>query len=611
MMPASPRASSRNGEQSAKSTALSGIRQLERQFGQLPESGFNKALRLLTVLERGNTIDARTPFFGSRRGEKFVYRDREEIASILDSKIEGVSSGDTDMLEVLRQLEMDQRKDIGPWSMFLPWSEDGPKKAVAVYANKSYTEALDGKALSNALEWVQTMVKTQSVQLTSIDQAIEGTKSSDDELSPTGLDTTTNSGYPYFSSGWRPTEIGPRSNNPELAEVFRYHKEQAQKWLNESNAAKGSIPDWVAISFQRLVQKGPEPFGPKTKRLVIAFPKEEAILAKTFTPALMDQIRTFKADGGVRVMCAWFELPVIDVNMQHMLNIAHENDRTVLSGDVSNFDATVPPDLLLRVGNVVASWIRGGERLVNMLFEAMISATSLLTPGKLYKATTSSLKSGSGLTNLTGSLSNLTMLRYGHERGLYKIENICVLGDDFVMDGPGVEPDAVSECFSHFGMLAHPDKQFFTSRSLHYLQRLHWLGRPGGIASVYRTLGHVLGLERLPSGKNYGPYAYIVRALSQIQNCVFNPYFGALIDTVKEGDKYSLGADFADPMQLLAKAGPVGAEMLEVSANQPWKVTGSETSFSNWLVNGYLRGEKLPQGGGDLFMRVYGKVPDL
>jgi hypothetical protein len=611
MMAASPRPSSREGDQSAKSTVLSGLRQLERQFGPLPKEGFNRIFRLMTVLERGNTIDARTPFFGTRRGEKFVYREREEIASILDSKIQGVSSGDTSLDEVLQNVEMDQRKDIGPWSMFLPWSEDGPKKAVAVFSDKTYSDAFDDKALSNALQWVQTMAKTQSVQPTSIDQAIEGTKSGDDELSPTGLDTTTNSGYPYFSSGWRPTTEGPKSDNPDLAQVFRYHKEQAEKWLNECNAPRGAIPEWVAVSFQRLVQKGPEPFGPKTKRLVIAFPKEEAILAKTFTPALMDQLRTFKSEGGTRVMCAWFGLPVIDVNMQHMLTIAHENDRTVLSGDISNFDATVPPDLLFRVGDVVATWIRGSERLVKALYKAMIEHTALLTPSKLYKATTSSLKSGSGLTNLTGSLTNLTMLRYGHERGLYKIENVAVLGDDFVIDGPGVEPDAISECFSHFGMIAHPDKQFFSPRSLHYLQRLHWLGRPGGIASVYRTLGHVLGLERLPSGKNYGPYAYIVRALSQIQNCVFNPYFGMLIDTIKEGDKYSLGSDFADPMQLVAKAGPIGVEMLSISANQPWKVTGGETSFMNWLVNGYLRGEQIPQAGGVLFSRVYGQVPDL
>jgi hypothetical protein len=546
-----------------------------------------------------------------REGEKFVYRDREEIASILDSKIKGVSSGDTSLDEVLRNVEVDQRGEMGPWSTFLPWSEDGPKKAVAVYSDKSYSEALDGKALSNALEWVQTMAKTQSVSLQSIDRAIEGTKSGDEVLSPTGLDTTTNSGYPYFSSGWRPTEAGLNSENTELAEVYQYHKEQAQKWLNESNAPDGAIPEWIAVSFQRLTQKGPEPFGPKTKRLVIAFPKEEAILAKTFTPELMEQLRAFKAEGGVRVMCAWQPLPVIDVNMQHMLAIAHENDRTVLSGDISNFDATVPPDLLIRVGDVIASWIRGYGYMVKALYTAMVNHTWLLTPGKFYSATPSSLKSGSGLTNLTGSLCNLTMLRYGHERGLYKMSNVCVLGDDFVIDGPGVEPEAISDCFSHFGMNAHPDKQFFSPRALHYLQRLHWLGLPGGMASVYRTLGHVLGLERLPSKKSYGPFVYIVRALSQIQNCVFNPFFGALIDTIKEGDKYSLGADFADPMELVAKSGPIGEDILRVDANAPWKVTGSETSFANWLVNGYLRGEEIPRAGGALFSRVYGKVPDL
>lgn len=305
-------------------------------------------------------------------------------------------------------------------------------------------------------------------------------------------------------------------------------------------------------------------------------------------------------------MCAWFPLPIIDRNMQRMLHVAKENDRVVLSGDVSNFDATVPPDLLIRVGRVIAKWIRGREVLVNNLFEAMVANTWLITPVKLYPATMSSLKSGSGLTNLTGSLVNLTILRYGHECGLYKIVNLAVLGDDFVIDGPGVSPESVSTCFSHFGMEAHPDKQYFTADSLHYLQRLHWIGRPGGIASVFRTLGHALGLERVPPNEDWNSYAYVVRALSQIQNCVFNPNFQPLIDTLREGDKYELGAIFADPDELVAHAGPVGKDILRTDSNRPWKVAGGDTSFKNWAVNGYLRGERLPPPGEALFHRVYG-----
>jgi hypothetical protein len=565
----------------------------------------------MQVLERGNVIDARTPFFGERRGEKFHYRDREEIAAILDEKIKGISSGDTDLDEVLRNLEMDQRRDLGPWSQFLPFSQDGPKKAVAVYTDKSYSETLDGKSLERSLEWEMSLVKQQSVQPTSIDVAIHGTQSGDDVLSPTGLDTTTNSGYPYFSSHWAPSDDGLNADNEELAEVLQYHRKKSQELLSECNASGGSIPAWVAVTFQRLVPKGPEPYGPKTKRLVIAFDKTEAILAKTFTPGVQMALRKAVADGGVRIMCAWFTKSVIDVNMQHMLSVAYENDRTVLSGDITNFDATVPPDLLLRVGNVVASWVRGSERLVNALYKAMVANTYLLSPGKFYDAQPSSLKSGSGLTNLTGSLVNLVVLRYGHELGLYKIENVCVLGDDFVIDGPGVDPESISECFSHFGLVAHPDKQFFSPRALHYLQQCHWLGRPGGIASVYRTLNHVLGLERLPTGKNYGPYFYSVRALSQIQNTVFSPFFSSLVDLVRSGDKYELGASFANPLDMLKESGPLGEEIVRIDTNKPWKVTGGETSFQNWLVNGYLRGEHIPDAGGALFQRVYGKVPDL
>jgi hypothetical protein len=373
--------------------------------------------------------------------------------------------------------------------------------------------------------------------------------------------------------------------------------------LNERDSKP---PFWVAYAGQRLVQKGPEPYHPKSKRLVIAFPKDEAILWKLFSPPLMDEIRNWKLSGGVTIMCGWFDLPTIDVNMQLMLETADSNGRTVLSGDVSNYDASLPDFAIRDVGYVAASWINGHKFLVQNLVDAMLYNTHLMTPVKLWDATTSSLKSGSGGTNLLGSLTNIAIQMYGEEAGLYKLNNLAVLGDDFLIDGDGVSPDATAECFKHFGMESHPDKQFYEPKMLHYLKRLHQLGRPGGVASVYRTLGSALAFETLQfRPEEWNKYAYIVRALSQLQNSTFNPAFEDLVHYLESGDKLHLGREM-DPDEIVSSSGKAGEKMLRADEVATWKHQSKKNPFSNWTVNGVLRGDILPPPGQELFNRVHG-----
>jgi hypothetical protein len=435
--------------------------------------------------------------------------------------MKSVSSGDPQLDRIISRLEDEQAKDIGEWSTFLRWSEDGPKKAVAVYSDKTPPGHFDELAFARALEHVAAQVKSQTIEISSIEKAIHGTQTSDPgDIVETGLDTTTNSGYPYFNPGWAPDPEGSGSENTDKSKAYEYAKAEAERLLRETNEESAPVPHFIAVSFQRLVQKGEDIANEKRKRLVIGFPKEDAILHKLYTPRLMIELRKGVCPGGVRRMCGWTNLPIIDVNMQHMLREAESNGRTVMSGDVSNFDASVPPNILLAVGKVIASWIRGYSILVRKLIEAFVQNTTLITPNKIYSATPSSVKSGSGITNLIDSEVLLTALYYGEELGLYKIHNEAVNGDDFIVDGDGVTDKSIEESFSHFGLVVHPEKQFSEPRALHYLQRLHWLGRPGGIASVMRTLGHVLSLERIPPRKDWNSYAYIVRALSQVNNCV-------------------------------------------------------------------------------------------
>jgi hypothetical protein len=336
-------------------------------------------------------------------------------------------------------------------------------------------------------------------------------------------------------------------------------------------------------------------------------PKEEALLCKIITVNLMKSLRGVRLNN-VLTMCGWYNLQTIDIQMQILLANADKAGRTVLSGDVSNFDASIPPELMIDLGAIIGRWVRGGEHLADNLVRALTYKTGLVTPDKFWPETMSSMKSGSGFTNLLDSLINLTILFYGEEMGYYKIQDACVLGDDFVIDGEGVNPESVTKAFSDFGMESHPDKQFYEEKALHYLQRLHYLGRPGGIASVMRTLGHALGFENMVYRPgDFNSYTFVVRALSQVQNCAFNPFLLPLLNTLKDGDKYKLGAEITNPKELLTMSGKAGEDILRINTTATWKRSG--VPFENWLVNGALRGEEPPQAGNALFRRVYGQDP--
>jgi hypothetical protein len=366
------------------------------------------------------------------------------------------------------------------------------------------------------------------------------------------------------------------------------------------------VPDWWAIVAKRLAQKK-DPM--KRKRIVIALEKAEAVLWKTFTPALMDIMRAVEI-GGIRPFVAWIDLPVIDVEMQKLLNRATNAGRNVLSGDLASFDATIPPWMIVEMGEVMESWFKPGMGwIARGLCSALANNVNLITPNKVYPAQPSSMKSGSGGTNLLDSLCNMTAQFYGEEIGLYKIEALCVQGDDFVVDGPGIQPDGIAEAFDHFGMIAHPTKQMYEPNALSYLQRIHYKDRLGGISSTFRTLGSIESYERLRyrSG-DWNGWVDVVRAISQVENTVFNPAFVPFVQFIQRGDKFELGANIA-PSRVLELSGDVGKDVIQHDVNASWKSAQSESGFDRMLVNRVLRGDNqlAPQGSREFFLQAYGR----
>lgn len=547
----------------------------------------------------GNNADWRSPIFG-----KF---SREEIIARWDKIYnQGIMADDTmdDQSKVLlTQMESGQRANISVQSAYLPWSQDGPEKVKAIYSDKPKKPELVEEALVKALTKVQALLPSGVLKMQSLENAINASRNNAHAIDEPGLDISTNAGPPTFNRHWWPS-----SGQPKLARL----RSEVSKAIILSRAKKaieiskaGDSPSWWAIVAKRLAQKK-DPM--KRKRIVIALEKAEAVLWKTFTPQLMDLLRKVVTKSGVRTFVAWVGLPAIDLDMQKMLKHAADSKRTVLSGDLSSFDATIPPWLMESMGEVISTWMSPeASYLPKALCRSLAYKVSLITPDHIYGEQPSSMKSGSGGTNLLDSLINLVALYYGEALGWYVVDSVCVQGDDFVIDGEGIAPEAIANAFSHFGMIAHPDKQLFQPNALSFLQRLHILGRMGGISSTYRTLGSILSYERLRYKKTeWNGWVDVVRTLSQLENVVFNPLFMTFIKFVKGGDKFELGATIS-PSRVLALSGDVGKDTIQRDVGAAWKSSSSINGFSRMLVNRALRGESLPpQGGNAYFLCAYG-----
>jgi hypothetical protein len=545
----------------------------------------------------GNETDLRPPFF--TKGGKLP--PRQEIVENFKPSF----NTDPELAEILLEVEESERKNIGPMSPFLPYEQDGPRKVQAVYSDKSVGVGFNASAWKRSGERLDAMFSGKVYDLTSIEDAISGEKAhpEEDEFD-VGMDTSTNSGDPYYLSGWKPSAGTDPKRLPETVEAYKYYRDRVATFIEEQSEPHSRPMHYMCIMGQRLVQKA-EDKANKRKRLIIAFPKDNAILDKLVSPQMMVDMRKWTLPGGVLSLCGWTNLTQIDVQMQKMLSYAESNGRTVLSGDVSNYDASLPPAVLQDTGYIAARHTSKPKLYMNDV-DAMLYNSSLITPTKLWTSQPSSLKSGWGWTNLLGSLTNFRIQLYGEEVGIWKLDNLAVLGDDLVLDGNHVTPEALSEVFSHFNMESNPTKQFYKRKALHFLQRVHFLGIPGGIASVYRTLGSFLSFEKFSyRAREWSWEAYDVRALSQLQNAVFNPAFLDLLQYARSGDRHDLGSDYS-PKELARKAGKPGEEMLKEDRNAPWKRMEKATAFENWAVNRVLRGEILPPMGNERFRSVHG-----
>lgn len=580
------------------------------QLPHIPGS-LNRLNMWMLRMEKGNRIDDRTPIYS--------WLDRPSIKAGLWGQVRDnvdlltANGAFEPFVKAWDEVEQDQASNWGPQSQFLPWTLDGPKKLHAVMSDKPPLRDLNWNAVRKAQEWISSLLPPASIHAITIKEALAGMHG-DPKFA---LDPTTNAGYPSWVRIWYPKTEEQTDEARRM--TFKLVVDQASAlWdlaHNQPDYRKLVRDRWGTAS-QRTVQKGMEPLKPndkgelKGKRLVIAMPKDESILSKTVSsPMQFDLTRVRNKSSGVRLIPAWAPMPVLDRNLQKFLQHAHDHKRIPLSGDISAFDASVPPFVIWLVAQAMSVWMDQPTAAIFLSLEFSDTyRTGVISPDRVVEPCPSSVKSGSNFTSINGCMINAFIQKYGEFAGYYEADQLCVMGDDFILDGDGVTPEAISHAFADFGMVCNASKQFVYPDAVHFLQRLHVLGMPGGMGSIFRVGGSTLAVEDDTQMKwdERNRYAFIFQALARLENANFNPEFETLVRFIAQGDKrYHLGEKMSI-QEIVRGAGSYAERKLMEASLKPWKSTGSGVPFTHWAVNRVLRGEKLPPPGQERFKAIYG-----
>jgi len=259
------------------------------------------------------------------------------------------------------------------------------------------------------------------------------------------------------------------------------------------------------------------------------------------------QVPLFRALRDLSPFSAWRGQIAVNAAVTALLD---SRPGDVLSVDFTSFDASVPFDVLTRIYAIVASWFTGeSEPLVRFVAEAFMRSGIYLPDGQYYHGTerTGGVPSGSGLTNLVGSLVNLWVFHYASHRDGGRVIHSQVNGDDGIFVFKDALIPRVSEILlDELGMLVKmdPAKNLVSGDQVRFLQMEHHRshrveGLLVGSRPVSRVLVKMTGMERRVPVKRLGlrvasPVRWrgifnTFRWLQQMEACADHPHFEGFV----------------------------------------------------------------------------------
>jgi len=268
--------------------------------------------------------------------------------------------------------------------------------------------------------------------------------------------------------------------------------------------------------------------------------KSRAIFGMSLVPNLLkDMLFTTVVEEAKRRMafCALHSRAAVDIAVTGVLKLA--GDRPILSIDFSNFDASLPSEVIGYCFDALAHWFHATDRPLVRWCQENFQRTGIFVPGDPFSLLSGSdrtggVPSGSVLTNLIDSMANFWLITYAaHRLGVF-IERYLLQGDDGVyLFSASLPLDSLAEVLLvECGVLLSTGKCHYGPHEVHYLQMVHhvdWCkdGRYPGIRPIMRVLNGMMSYERKRED-DWSAMHSSLRWIQQVDNASAHPAFGRL-----------------------------------------------------------------------------------
>jgi hypothetical protein len=321
----------------------------------------------------------------------------------------------------------------------------------------------------------------------------------------------------------------------------------AHDYLRRAERIKDPKDIYPCVLYWRGQPKGFREI-PK-QRVVWGFDHAETIIGATI---LYPALYTLKRRNG---FAAWNDDLEVDKAMTRILEGAQ--GRRIVSMDYSGFDSSLSVELLNRVDRVLMHWFEPSAAARIQLVGEISNTVDLVVPFEVLTGRNGGMPSGSVLTNLRDTIANLIAGFYIAIRNEVSLLDYEVLGDDAVfLFSKNLDPEVIASTVSELGLKSNPEKQYVSSESAHFLQRLHMLhykldGHCRGVRSPYRAMSGILGYERFR--QNWSKWMDSARWIMQMENVRWDPRFIDFVKFIRDGDKVL--KEGIDPATIFSKAG--------------------------------------------------------
>jgi len=233
--------------------------------------------------------------------------------------------------------------------------------------------------------------------------------------------------------------------------------------------------------------------------------------------------------------CAWNGRDAVDIAVTRLMR---SSKHPIVSVDFSNFDASIPSEVIKRVFGIIRGWFHRSWHPHIEYLQKVFCGCGIIIPhrekqweilGGEFRG--GGVPSGSVLTNLIDSLVNLWVVTYAAACDGGVVTHAIPQGDDGVFRFVGTTAEKVSKrLLSDLGMVLSVEKSLVSSSEVHFLQNVHHKeydinGVLVGVRPLMRVLNGMMSYEDINRRWEDKELFDGFRWLQQLQNASAHPSF--------------------------------------------------------------------------------------